>query len=204
MAGYRAAVLSFVREDLTSVRRAHTPWVIVSAHYPLYETYDSSHTTNRAHQRAEADGGARGAGRAAGAGEAPLPSKAQALLDFEPLLAEFAVDIFFAGHDHSYEVTWPVYQNKTVQRSYTNPEAPIHILSGTAGPPDWDEFEAAADWTREPRLLVNSYSRLTLLNASVAQFEQVANDNGTVVDQFTITQTRNRSAPFPVFGPRQR
>ena len=61
------------------------------------------------------------------------PSKAQALLDFEPLLAEFAVDIFFAGHDHNYECTWPVYQGKPTSRTYNDPEAPVHVLSGTAG-----------------------------------------------------------------------
>jgi hypothetical protein len=93
-----------------------------------------------------------------------------------------------------------VFQGKAAQKNYRNPTAPIHILSGTAGPPEWDEFKEAADWTREPRLQVNSYSRLTLLNESVARFEQVANDNGTVVDEFTITQTRkDRSAPFPGF-----
>ena len=90
-----------------------------------------------------------------------------------------------------------------MQQSYINPGAPIHILSGTAGPPEWDEFGDAAAWTREPRLLVNSYSRLTFFNTSVAHFEQVANDNGTIVDSFTVTQTRNRSMPFPVFHARQ-
>jgi hypothetical protein len=54
--------------------------------------------------------------------------------------------------------------------------------------------------SRPPRLLVNSYSRLVLHNASVARFEQVANADGAVVDTFTIVQTRtNRSAPFPCF-----
>jgi len=47
---------------------------------------------------------------------------------------------------------------------------------------------------------VRRYSRLTLVSATEARFEQVANDNGTVVDAFTITQNRaNRSAPFPCF-----
>ena len=89
-----------------------------------------------------------------------------------------------------------------MQQSYINPGAPIHILSGTAGPPEWDEFGDAAPWTREPRLVVNSYSRMTFLNATMAQFEQVANNNGSIVDQFAITQTRNRSMPFPVFRAR--
>ncbi len=213
-------ILAFTRSDLEAVDRSKTPWIIVTAHYPLYETYDNTSVDNLRRAHTEPDGGARGHGAAASpmaaAGEASksdpgeadsadvnglptiVPSKAQAIADFEPLLAEFAVDIFFAGHDHNYETTWPVYKDKPTQRSYNDAEAPIHILSGTAGPPEWDLFKPqGAAWSREPRLLVNSYSRLTLFNSSVARFEQIANDNGSVVDQFTITQRRhNRSAPF--------
>lgn len=88
------------------------------------------------------------------------------------------------------------------KQSYANPTAPVHILSGSAGPPEWDTFrESDEAWSREPRLMVNSYSRLTFVNASVAVFEQVANDNGTIVDSFVVTQSRaNRSAPFPCWG----
>lgn len=102
-AGYRAAVLAFARADLAAVDRAKTPWVVMTAHFPMYETYDTAHPRNVAHERSEPDGGARGAEpkAAAGPGEAPVPSKAQAIADFEPLLAEFAVDIYFAGHDHN-------------------------------------------------------------------------------------------------------
>eukprot|EP00035_Acanthoeca_spectabilis_P010123 m.178671 g.178671 ORF g.178671 m.178671 type:complete len:301 (+) comp14930_c0_seq3:1239-2141(+) len=193
--GYRETVMAYARADLAAIDRSKTPWVIASAHYPLYETYDD--VANQARAQNEADFGARGRGRLS---NDPAPSKAQAIADFEPLLAEFGVDMFFAGHDHNYETTWPVYQGKVVQASYKDPKAPIHILSGSAGPPEWDKFAAAQTWTREPRLQVNSYSRLTLFNASVALFEQVANNNGTIVDSFTITQTRmDRSAPFPCF-----
>merc|ERR1712072_593150 len=109
-------------------------------------------------------------------------------------MKEFAVDFFFAGHDHDYETTWPVYNGKVQQKSYVNPKAPIHILSGSAGPPEWDEFSTSEEWTREPRLMVNSYSRLTLYNSSVAYFEQVANANGTVVDAFTVVQENHSIA----------
>ena len=102
-AGYRAAVLAFARADLAAVDRTKTPWVVMTAHFPMYETYDEAHPRNVAHERSEPDGGARGAEprAAAGPGVAPVPSKAQAIADFEPLLAEFAVDIYFAGHDHN-------------------------------------------------------------------------------------------------------
>ena len=206
-AGYREAVMAFARRDLEAVNRTKTPRVIVSSYFPFYETYDDMSAVNIATRDSKVDGGARGGGegstrggdgRGAKSTARPVPSKAQALLDFEPMLAEFAVDIFFAGHDHNYETTWPVYKSATVQKNYTNPEAPIHILSGTAGPPEWTLFSAhGEDWTREPRLLVNSYSRMELVNASTARFQQIANDNGSVVDSFTVIQhRRNRSAPF--------
>ena len=104
--------------------------------------------------------------------------------------------------DHFLFPNRPVYQNKTAQKNYTNPEAPIHILSGSAGPPEWSYFSAhGEDWTREPRIMMNTYSRMELVNATTAHFQQVANDNGTVVDSFTITQNRrNRSAPFACLG----
>ena len=31
------------------------------------------------------------------------------------------VDLFLGGHLHNYERTWPVMQNVTVAKSYTNP-----------------------------------------------------------------------------------
>jgi hypothetical protein len=142
--------MAFMRADLASVDRAKTPWVMVSAHFPFYETYDDDNAHNRARRAAAKDGGARGneevrwrgGGAQGGDGtlndgsesggeenkvveaeaeadgahrpeasptQAVTPSKAQALLDFEPMLAEFGVGMFFAGHDHNYETTWPVY-----------------------------------------------------------------------------------------------
>eukprot|EP01063_Lacrimia_lanifica_P012492 TRINITY_DN19154_c0_g1_i1.p1 TRINITY_DN19154_c0_g1~~TRINITY_DN19154_c0_g1_i1.p1 ORF type:complete len:700 (+),score=165.83 TRINITY_DN19154_c0_g1_i1:37-2136(+) len=189
--GYRAAVMDFMRRDLAAVDRARTPWVMVTAHYPLYETFDNTAPMT------EADFGARGDGAAG------TPSKAQAALDFEPMLAEFGVDFYFAGHNHNYEATWPVYKGRVVgHASYTDPQAPIHILSGSAGPPEPDLFSLTVPaWSRErSRLTVNSYTRLTLYNASVAAFEQVANGNSTTIDAFTVVQTRaDRSAPFTCF-----
>ena len=109
-AAYRAAMLAFARADLAATNRSRTPWVIVTAHFPLYETYDNFGPHNIARERSAPDLGARGHGPERVEGGALAPSKTQAIADVEPLLAEFGVDIFFAGHDHNYETTWPVYQ----------------------------------------------------------------------------------------------
>ena len=140
-ARYREQILKFTEADLAAVNRSRTPWVVATAHYPMYETIDNFHLANLAHWHSEPDFGARGQGDAGGkGGVAPQLSKQQAIADFEDLLAEHGVDIFFAGHNHNYESTWPVRGGKVQQQSYTNPTAPIHILSGAAGPPEFDFF----------------------------------------------------------------
>jgi hypothetical protein len=40
----------------------------------------------------------------------------------EKLFYDYAVDVYFSGHVHSYERTWPVYQG-VVEPTYQNPRA---------------------------------------------------------------------------------
>jgi len=37
------------------------------------------------------------------------------------------------AHEHSYERLWPVYNETVYSHNYTNPLAPVHLISGTAG-----------------------------------------------------------------------
>jgi hypothetical protein len=50
----------------------------------------------------------------------------------EGMFLKYGVDIFFAGHKHSAETSWPVYNNTAV-KSYTNPQYPVYVISGAAG-----------------------------------------------------------------------
>ena len=50
----------------------------------------------------------------------------------------YLVDLQFYGHDHIYERHWPVYNKKIYKGSdlshpYTDPSAPVHIITGSAG-----------------------------------------------------------------------
>jgi len=37
------------------------------------------------------------------------------------------------AHEHSYERLWPMYKGVVVAKNYTNPQAPIQIITGAAG-----------------------------------------------------------------------
>eukprot|EP01087_Luapelamoeba_hula_P008112 TRINITY_DN2011_c0_g1_i1.p1 TRINITY_DN2011_c0_g1~~TRINITY_DN2011_c0_g1_i1.p1 ORF type:complete len:443 (+),score=71.85 TRINITY_DN2011_c0_g1_i1:1274-2602(+) len=100
--------LAWLEKDLAEANqpanRAARPWVIVSGHKPLYSS--SEHVTKwmDAIQRA-----------------------------FDEVLYKYKVDIFFCGHVHAYERTWPVYKNKTVTHSYDKPNGIVVVTTGAAG-----------------------------------------------------------------------
>ena len=195
--GYRTALLDGFRRELDRVDRSETPWLVVTSHYPFYQTG----LTDPKADAAEPDGGARG--RPAHERErerehgrsSPEPSIDQARLDLEPLLVEFKADLYFYGHWHYYgqsedhnrapsdrsfsfltvpmsETTWPVINGTVTSKSFVDPTAPVHVCSGAAGPPEWDSFSDDPEpWSREPRLTGTTYSRVVLHNASVLEFE---------------------------------
>jgi hypothetical protein len=115
--------------------------------------------------------------------------------DFEPLMLQYGVDLYAYGHIHSYESTWPVGPNGTVpKQSLDSPLAPVHVLTGAAGPPGTPEtFSLPAPFTRKT-LSVWSYGRVTVWNASHLTYEHVINTNGSVYDTWTIVQPNH--GPF--------
>lgn len=55
----------------------------------------------------------------------------------EPLFYKYGVDVEIWAHEHSYERLWPIFDYKVYNGSkeapYTNPGAPVHIVTGSAG-----------------------------------------------------------------------
>ena len=105
--GYRNAILAWTRQDLHGVNRTATPWVIVSTHFPLYHTMAASGSEKEDPLSADWKPSGRGGLSSSGA----VATAAQALQDLEPLMLESNVDVYFAGHNHNYETTWPIAQN---------------------------------------------------------------------------------------------
>ena len=56
---------------------------------------------------------------------------------FEPLFHQYGVDLYFDGHVHGYERTFPVYQaevlGQNTQNEYFNPPATVYVVNGNAG-----------------------------------------------------------------------
>ncbi|KAH9397162.1 Acid phosphatase type 7 [Tyrophagus putrescentiae] len=52
---------------------------------------------------------------------------------FEELFWRTGVDIYMAGHEHIFDLSYPVYREQVKGKSFANPAAPIYIISGSAG-----------------------------------------------------------------------
>lgn len=110
----------------------------------------------------------------------------------ESLFYQYGVDVEIYAHEHSYERLFPIYNyrvlNGSYEAPYTNPKAPVHLVTGSAGCkegrepfikkiPDWSAFHSR-DY---------GYTRMKAFNKTHLYFEQVSDDkDGAVIDSFYI------------------
>jgi len=165
---------AFIKNDLASVDRTRTPWLIFLGHRPMYidSDYDGVSGSDQTVARA-------------------------LRASVEPLLVEYGVDLGLWGHHHSYQRTCPV-NNQTcaehdphdgpyVYRQRTDASRlPIHVVIGMAGqglsqnletqPPNWIEFVNDQ---------VYGYSRLEL-NATTLHLQFFQNQDRKLLDEFFI------------------
>lgn len=93
----------FLDQDMSSVDRVKTPWIIFCAHRPMY----SSPYTNGS-----------------------INPRAIWWKDIEDLLIKHKVKLALYGHVHNAEVTCPMYRGRCVKN---NDSAPVHAVIGNAG-----------------------------------------------------------------------
>eukprot|EP00595_Chromulina_sp_UTEXLB2642_P001957 CAMPEP_0196767476 /NCGR_PEP_ID=MMETSP1095-20130614/41543_1 /TAXON_ID=96789 ORGANISM="Chromulina nebulosa, Strain UTEXLB2642" /NCGR_SAMPLE_ID=MMETSP1095 /ASSEMBLY_ACC=CAM_ASM_000446 /LENGTH=246 /DNA_ID=CAMNT_0042135831 /DNA_START=379 /DNA_END=1116 /DNA_ORIENTATION=+ len=128
----RSNQYKWLENDLKSVNRTLTPWIIVSGHRSLY--VDSKRSG--------------------------FPGNDIDVMEYlqdciEDLLYKYQVNLYFAGHFHDTERQSAIYHNKVVQSStyiydnnnemiayHDNPNAPVYMIIGAAGNgPDYpDQF----------------------------------------------------------------
>ncbi|CAG5023614.1 unnamed protein product [Parnassius apollo] len=117
-------------------------------------------------------------------------------LGMEPLLKQYGVDLVIWAHEHSYERLWPVYDEKvyngSLEHPYTNPGAPVHIVTGSAGNQEGrDHFRRNPSKWSAFRSQDYGYTRFKAFNKTHISIEQVSVDlEGQVIDKFWLIKDR--------------
>ena len=190
------AQLQWLETDLIKANnnRDAVPWIIINAHVPMYcssadvskekpvhaltgEPLDSSRTSSPYN-------GCQGTG---------VPIAEKLIKDIEPLMIKYGVDLHLTGHNHNYESTFPVINGTVQERSYINPTGPIHVTTGAGGAPAFSDFTDPAPFTRS-QIEAWSYSKVIVYNSTTLYWEQIANNNNTVLDSWIIQQANH--GPF--------
>ena len=128
------------------------------------------------------------------------------------LLDKYRVDIYAAGHVHSYSTTWPIFGGTVAKKSLVDPYGTVHVLEGNGGVPGTGVHNGRkrashiVNCTRsapqEPRSPIDvfricgtgmNYGRLIATNASVLTYEHVDNANGRITDRWSIIKTQPAS-----------
>ena len=115
----------------------------------------------------------------------------------DPILAKYKVDVYDAGHVHSYDTTWPMC-NGTVcgAKSYVDPQGTVHITEGNGGVPGVSGKNTLrpCNTTKTPYARMcgtgGAYGRFIAWNATVLTYEHVENPTGNVSDTWSIVKTR--------------
>lgn len=162
--------------------RAKRPWIIAFGHRPMYcSNIDKDDCTT-------------------------LHSVVRHSL--EPLFFQYGVDIIVEAHEHSYERLWPVFNDVVTAHNYSNPKAPVHLISGAAGCNEaygicvnpmlgprgpWSAFR---EWFPGNA----GYGKLRIENLTHVYWEQIRAYDGSVIDSVWIKQEHH--GPFKPLDPR--
>jgi predicted phosphodiesterase len=174
-----SAQYNFVKNDLSKAASdPNIDWIVVYYHRPMY-TIPSNHS-------------------------------AIALLrsTYHPLFEQYGVDLVLQGHNHNYQRTYPIKFNSV------NPRHPIEISTNKAiytdtdggqifttvgtGGRDLYSFKDQKNTEKDNYYYAKQYIGFGILNIDITNNGKTltgkfySNNNGTIIDQFTIKKTNDR------------
>jgi len=165
----------WLSNDLSSVDRNKTPWVVVFGHRPLYcsNVDDLPDCTTDAQLLRQG-----------------IPSLGFSMDD---LLMKYNVDVYFTAHEHSYERSYPVYNESfdpQQNHTYFNAKYPTHILTGSAGCDE--QLDYYSNVTYGPWSVVRSSSygigTLVIHNSTHLYWKQYLNEGLDGIDYLWLTK----------------
>lgn len=222
--------LAWLEADLQRVNenRSKTPWIMVMSHFPVFHTATSANANmSAAHYRGDERMGEYAVDGSQMKFE-PCPEEAtrggkpcetvgefQARIGeaLQPLFRKYGVDIYNAGHVHSYENTWPLCdfqtgaicrdENNTMLKTFDEPRGTVHITEGNGGvpgvPADFGISACTGHGSWEGCRMMGTggaYGRITA-TATTLTYDRIANNGGNVTDSWTITQHKHGQFPDP-------
>jgi hypothetical protein len=236
---FAGAQVAWAAADLAAAdaNRANVPWIVVSSHFPLYTAmfheegaWNASaawYSGEEAEQERTGDGNwsatphfERCAQQETGSGIGNATCSTvkdiveASISSLGALLDQHRVDIYAAGHVHSYSVTWPIFGGTVANKSLINPRGTVHVVEGNGGVPGVHRNSRVMPCSRNtpqqpPSPLDDyrmcgsgmNYGRLVTTNASVLTYEHVNNNNGVVMDTWSIVKGPFHPNPTPAPTP---
>ncbi len=178
----------WLENDLKSVNRTLTPWVIFSGHRSMY--VDSSYCCP----------GYDDDDCAVCTSESDVGVMQMMQASIEPMLHKYKVNLAFAGHFHDVQRQSAVYQNQVVQAAtyvtdeqgnrvayHDCPNATVWMVVGSAGNgPDF----ASENYTWSERYWdrLFGYAVVSAVNATTLSWQFVDSGSDQVVDRMVLTQ----------------
>ncbi|XP_071535024.1 acid phosphatase type 7 isoform X2 [Panulirus ornatus] len=143
--------------------RAEHPWIILFGHRPMYCSNNDHDDCTRVNCLTRVG--------------LPLIHT----YAMEELLDKYGVDLAVWAHEHSYERLWPMFNytvmNGSTSEPYTNPKAPVHFTTGSAGCDEiHDHFMPEKPYWSAIRSIDYGYTRLKVYNTTHMYWEQVSDD----------------------------
>lgn len=168
----------WIKQDLIEANKPENrklrPWIVTFAHRPMYCSNDNGDDCTHIETLVRTG----------------LPFLGMFAL--EPLFYKYGVDVEFWAHEHSYERLWPIYDykvyNGSYEEPYTNPQAPVHLITGSAGCKEGREpfIKILPEWTAF-HSQDYGYTQMFAHNKTHLQFKQISVDKeGEVIDDFYL------------------
>eukprot|EP00730_Choanoeca_flexa_P016235 TRINITY_DN7632_c0_g1_i1.p1 TRINITY_DN7632_c0_g1~~TRINITY_DN7632_c0_g1_i1.p1 ORF type:complete len:542 (+),score=125.05 TRINITY_DN7632_c0_g1_i1:31-1656(+) len=151
-------------------QRAKYPWIVAYGHRPFYcSNIDGDDCTKNSSVVREG---------------------------LEDLFHKYGVDLVFEAHEHSYERTYPVYNNTRTGTDYHNPEGIVHLVSGAAGCNEADGaclnpiVTARLPWSAFRSSMQGTYSfgHLKVYNSTHLYFNSYVAEERRVEDEIWLIQ----------------